>query len=166
MNERTKIDGGVLDVEAIKRLIPHRPPFLFIDRLSDIRPGESAVGWKAVTINEPHFVGHFPSYAVMPGVLIVEAMAQAAGALVMHTLSQEDQGKLVYFMSIDKARFRRPVHPGDLLRIPVTVKQQHRPVWRFQGKAFVGDNLCAEAEYSAMIVDRLPGKGGRKGSKS
>lgn len=165
MNEKTKIDDGTLDVEAIKRLIPHRPPFLFIDRLSDIQPGESAVGWKAVTINEPHFVGHFPSYAVMPGVLIVEAMAQASGALVMHTLSQEDQGKLVYFMSIDKARFRRPVHPGDLLRISVTVKQQRRPVWRFEGKAFVGDYLCAQAEYSAMIVDRLSGKG-TKGSKS
>ncbi len=97
---------------------------------------------------------HFPDYAVMPGVLIIEAMAQAAGALVVHTLSQQDQHKLVYFMTIDKARFRRPVHPGDLLRIPVSALQRHRgPVWRFEGKAYVGSNLCAEAEYSAMILD-------------
>ena len=163
MDDKTKPDETSLDVAAIKRLLPHRDPFLFIDRLTDIRPNESAVGWKAVALTEPHFRGHFPGYAVMPGVLIVEAMAQTAGALIMHTLSQQDQGKLVYFMAINKARFRRPVHPGDLLRIPVRVLQERRPVWRFKGKAYVGDALCAEAEYSAMIVDQPPGA---KGSKS
>jgi 3-hydroxyacyl-[acyl-carrier-protein] dehydratase len=155
MNDKTSpATGAVLDVEGIKRLLPHRPPFLFVDRLSDIRPGESAVGWKAVAANEPHFAGHFPEYAVMPGVLIIEAMAQTAGALVMYTLQQQDLGKLVYFMSIDGARFRRPVRPGDTLRIPVKVRQNRGPVWRFAGKAYVDSNLCAEAEYSAMIVDK------------
>src|ERR1700680_4191697 len=112
---------SALDVEQLKRLLPHRAPFLLIDRLSDIRPGESAVGWKAVTANEPHFVGHFPEYAVMPGVLIIESMAQAAAALVVHSLGLHDQRRVVYFMTIDKARFRRPVHPGVLLRLSVQV---------------------------------------------
>ena len=142
-----------LSVEQLKRLLPHRPPFLMIDRLTDIKAGESAVGWKAVTINEPHFAGHFPEYAVMPGVLIVEAMAQTAGALVVHTLGLQDQRRMVYFMTIDKARFRRPVHPGVVLRIPVQVQRHRGAVWRFEGKAFVGEELCAEAEYSAMLTD-------------
>ena len=146
-----------LDVEQLKRLLPHRPPFLMIDRLTDIKAGESAVGWKAVTINEPHFVGHFPEYAVMPGVLIVEAMAQAAGALVVHTLRLQDQHRMVYFMTIDKARFRRPVHPGVVLRMPVQVQRRRGPVWRFEGKAFVGEELCAEAEYSAMLTEHSLG---------
>ena len=141
-----------LDEEGIKRLLPHRAPFLMIDRLTDIRPGESAVGWKAVRAEEPHFEGHFPEYKVMPGVLIVEAMAQAAGALVVHTLGLEDQRRVVYFMTIDRARFRRPVHPGVVLRIPVKVLRHRGPVWRFAGQAFVGDELCAEAEYSAMLT--------------
>lgn len=148
-----------LDIEGIKRLLPHRPPLLMIDRLTDIRPGHSAIGWKAVTINEPHFAGHFPEYAVMPGVLIVEAMAQAAGALVVHTLGLEDQRRVVYFMTIDKARFRRPVHPGVVLRIPVAVQRHRGPVWRFEGKAYAGDELCAEAEYSAMLTEHSLGNG-------
>jgi 3-hydroxyacyl-[acyl-carrier-protein] dehydratase len=156
MSEAIKIDTSALDVEALKRLLPHRPPFLFIEKLTDIRLGESAVGWKAVSINEPHFLGHFPDYAVMPGVLIIEAMAQAAGALVMHTLGLRDHSK-VYFMTIDKARFRHPVRPGDMLRIPVKVQRHRGPVWRFEGKAYVGNDLCAEAEYSAMIAEGLPG---------
>jgi len=143
----------LLDVEHVKRLLPHRAPFLMIDKLSDIVSGESAVGWKAVSITEPHFAGHFPEYAVMPGVLIVEAMAQAAGALVVHTLGLQDQRRVVYFMTIDKARFRRPVHPGSLLRIPVRVLRNRGPVWRFEGKAFVGEELCAQAEYSAMLTE-------------
>ncbi len=146
-------DAVVLDVEQIKRLLPHRAPFLFVERLSDIVPGESAVGWKAVSFNEPHFAGHFPNYSVMPGVLIVEAMAQAAGALVVHTMGGVDTQKIVYFMTIDKARFRRPVVPGDMLRFPVKALQRRGPVWRFEGKAYVGTTLCAEAEYSAMIRD-------------
>jgi 3-hydroxyacyl-[acyl-carrier-protein] dehydratase len=146
-----------LDVEQLKRLLPHRPPFLMIDRLTDIKAGESAVGWKAVTINEPHFAGHFPEYAVMPGVLIVEAMAQTAGALVVHTLGLQDQHRMVYFMTIDKARFRRPVHPGVVLRMPVQVQRRRGPVWRFEGKAFVGEELCAEAQYSAMLTEHSLG---------
>jgi 3-hydroxyacyl-[acyl-carrier-protein] dehydratase len=161
MNDK-EVEGGQssaleLDGEYIKRLLPHRHPFLMIDRLTDIHPGVSAVAWKAVSLNEPHFAGHFPSYPVMPGVLIVEAMAQAAGALVVHTLGLVDQLRVVYFMTIDKARFRRPVHPGDMLRMPVQVQRSRGPVWRFEGKAYVGEDLCAEAEYSAMISDRGAG---------
>lgn len=153
-------DGLVLDVEQIKRLLPHRAPFLFVERLTDIVPGESAVGHKAVSYNEPHFQGHFPSFSVMPGVLIIEAMAQAAGALVVHTLGAAGDRSLVYFMAIDKARFRRPVTPGDMLRFPVKALQRRGPVWRFEGKAYVGDALCAEAEFSAMIrQEQVPNAG-------
>jgi 3-hydroxyacyl-[acyl-carrier-protein] dehydratase len=130
-----------------------------IDRLSDIKVGHSATGWKAVTINEPHFRGHFPEFAVMPGVLIVEAMAQAAGALVVYTLGLWDQRRVVYFMTIDKARFRKPIHPGAMVRIPVQVQRHRGSVWRFEGKAFVDEELCAEAEYSAMLTDYSLGLG-------
>jgi 3-hydroxyacyl-[acyl-carrier-protein] dehydratase len=144
-----------LDVEHIKKLLPHRAPFLFLEKLTDIRPGESATGYKAVAFNEPHFMGHFPDFAVMPGVLLVEAMAQAAGALVVHSLGLTSANRIVYFMTIDKARFRHPVRPGDLLRIPVKALRRRGPVWKFGGEAFVGDTLCAEAEFSAMIRDNL-----------
>jgi 3-hydroxyacyl-[acyl-carrier-protein] dehydratase len=154
MNDEASPALVSLDVDAIKLVLPHRPPFLMIDRLTDIRSYESAVGWKSVSINEPHFAGHFPEYAVMPGVLIVESMAQAAGALVVHSLGLAGQRRVVYFMTIDKARFRRPVRPGDLLRLPVKVQRHRGPVWRFEGQAFVGEELCAEAEYSAMLTDR------------
>lgn len=154
MNDMSAPASVSLDVEAIKELLPHRQPFLMIDRLSDVRSGESAIGWKSVSINEPHFAGHFPQYAVMPGVLIVEALAQAAGALVIHTLGLAGEQRLVYFMTIDKARFRRPVRPGDMLRMPVRVQRHRGPVWRFVGEAYVGQDLCAEAEYSAMLSDR------------
>jgi 3-hydroxyacyl-[acyl-carrier-protein] dehydratase len=126
-----------------------------VERISDIVPGESATGWKAVSFNEPHFAGHFPGFAVMPGVLIIEAMAQTAGAVVVHTLGLQDQKRMVYFMTIDKARFRRPVHPGSLLRMPVRVLRHRGPVWRFEGRAFVNDELCAEAEYSAMLTEHV-----------
>jgi 3-hydroxyacyl-[acyl-carrier-protein] dehydratase len=144
--------GLVLDVEQLKRLLPHRAPFLFIERLSDIVPYESAVGHKAVSFNEPHFAGHFPNYAVMPGVLIVEAMAQTAGAVIVHSMAI-DHTPNVFFMGIDKARFRKPVVPGDMLRLPVRALQHRGPVWKFEGKAYVGETLCAEAEFSAMIRD-------------
>ena len=144
-----------LDVEQLKRLLPHRAPFLFVERMTDIVPGESATGWKAIGFNEPHFSGHFPEFAVMPGVLIIEAMAQTAGALVVHTLGRQDQKRMVYFMTIDKARFRRPVHPGSLLRMPVKVLRHRGSVWRFEGEAYVNDELCAEAEYSAMLTDQI-----------
>ena len=151
MNDATPHSELVLDVEAIKKLLPHRAPFLFVEKLTDIVLGESATGHKAVSFNEPHFLGHFPEFAVMPGVLIVEAMAQTAGALVVHTLGVEGAKRRVYFMTIDKARFRRPVKPGDSLRIPVRALQKRGQVWRFTGQAFVGDALCAEAEFAAMI---------------
>jgi 3-hydroxyacyl-[acyl-carrier-protein] dehydratase len=143
--------GEVLDVEHIKRLMPHRAPFLFVERLSDIVLHESAVGHKAVSFNEPHFLGHFPEFSVMPGVLIVEALAQTAGALVVHSAGLADTKIRVFFMAIDKARFRKPVVPGDVLRMPVKAIQKRGPVWRFSGQAYVGDKLCAEAEFSAMI---------------
>jgi 3-hydroxyacyl-[acyl-carrier-protein] dehydratase len=145
-----------LDVEQIKRLLPHRAPFLFVEKLTEIRPGESAVGHKAVSYNEPYFQGHFPELAVMPGVLIVEAMAQTAGAFVVHTLGLSRRNRVVYFMTIDKARFRRPVRPGDLLRIPVRALRQRGPVWKFAGEAYVDGELCAEAEFGAMIRDAGP----------
>ena len=148
-------DSGktVLDVEQIKKLLPHRPPFLFVERLTDILPHESATGWKAVSVNEPYFQGHFPEYPVLPGVLIVEAMAQAAGALVVHSLGEINGKRMVYFMTIEKARFRKPVRPGDLLRMPVKALRRRGPVWRYEGKAYVGDTLCAEVEFSAMIPE-------------
>lgn len=149
----------VLDMEQIKRLLPHRAPFLFVESISDVVPGQSATGWKSVSFNEPHFVGHFPQYAVMPGVLIIESMAQTAGALVVHTLGLQDQQRVVYFMTIDKARFRRPVHPGTMLRMPVKVIRHRGSVWRFEGKAYVNDDLCAEAEYSAMITGQIMNAG-------
>ena len=152
MNEMTAASELVLDVEQIKKLLPHRAPFLFVERLTDIRPGESATRYKAVSFNEPHFAGHFPDYAVMPGVLIVEAMAQTAGALVVYSDNPDRaHPPQVYFMTVDKVRFRHPVRPGDLLRLPVKAVRRRGPVWRFAGEAFVGDKLCAEAEFSAMV---------------
>src|SRR5215510_6907537 len=117
MNKDVESQPSLLELDAdyIERLLPHRYPFLMIDKLTEIQPGVSAVAWKNVSIDEPHFSGHFPSYPVMPGVLIVEAMAQAAGALVVHTLGLVDELRVVYFMTIDRARFRRPVHPGAML---------------------------------------------------
>lgn len=145
-------DNVVLDVEQIKKLLPHRPPMLLVEKLTDIVPGQSATGYKAVSINEPFFMGHFPERAVMPGVLIVEAMAQTAGALVMHSLGASPSA-VVYFMSIESARFRKPVSPGELLRMQVSLIRSRGPVWKFGGQAFVGDTLCAEAEFAAMISD-------------
>jgi 3-hydroxyacyl-[acyl-carrier-protein] dehydratase len=149
-SERQEVDP--LNVHDIMGLLPHRYPFLMIDRVEDIVLSESAVGLKNVTINEPFFQGHFPGQAVMPGVLIVEAMAQTAAALVMYTLGEDAHGKVVYFMSVDDARFRKPVVPGDTLRIHVTRLQNRRSVWKFKGEAKVGDTLVANATFSAMIM--------------
>jgi 3-hydroxyacyl-[acyl-carrier-protein] dehydratase len=143
----------VIDVMRIMQLIPHRYPFLLIDKIVDAVPFTSATGIKNVSINEPHFQGHFPQRPVMPGVLIIEAMAQTAGALVVHSLGQEAEGKLVYFMTIDNARFRRPVVPGDQLHIHVVKERSRGNVWKFTGEAKVGGTLVAEATYSAMIMD-------------
>jgi 3-hydroxyacyl-[acyl-carrier-protein] dehydratase len=152
-------DNIILDVEQIKKLLPHRAPMLFVEKLTDIVPGQSATGYKAVSVNEPFFQGHFPERAVFPGVLIVEAMAQTAGALVVHS-----QGGLmssvVYFMTIEKARFRKPVGPGDLMRMSVKLVRRRDPVWKFKGQTFVGDTLVAEAEFSAMISTGQPGDKG------
>src|SRR5689334_15297606 len=145
-------ESSNLDVEQIKKVLPHRAPMLLVERLEDIVPFESATGYKAVSINEPWFAGHFPEKAVMPGVLIVEAMAQTAGALVVHSLNQT-AGAAVYFMTIEAARFRKPVVPGQTLRMAVKKLRQRGPVWKFQGQAFVGEDLCAEAEFAAMISD-------------
>ncbi|QIE56078.1 3-hydroxyacyl-ACP dehydratase FabZ [Pikeienuella piscinae] len=140
------------DVARIKRMIPHRYPFLLIDTVKDIRVAESAVGIKNVSVNEPHFEGHFPSKPVMPGVLIVEAMAQTAGVLVVETLGMIDRGLLVYFMTLDKARFRRIVVPGDQLELHVTILRGRGKIWKFWGEAKVEGAVVAEAEFSAMII--------------
>ncbi len=146
-------DTTILDINRIMKMIPHRYPILLVDRILEFVPGESAVGLKNVTMNEPHFQGHFPTFPVMPGVLIVEAMAQTSAILVVQTLGAEAEGKLVYFMSIDSAKFRKPVTPGDSLHIRVTKIQNRKAVWKFKGEAMVNGVLCAEAEFSAMIVD-------------
>lgn len=143
----------VLDTEAILKLLPHREPMLMVEKLTDIVPHESATGIKAVSFNEPHFAGHFPGHPVMPGVLIVEGLAQTAGCLVMHSLGIVAENRVVYFMTIEKARFRRLVRPGDLLEMKVKAVRRRGPVWRFSGEAFVDGALCAEAEFSAMIQD-------------
>lgn len=149
-------DSIILDVEQIKKLLPHRAPMLLVEKLADIVPYESATGYKAVSFNDPWFAGHFPDRAVMPGVLIVEALAQTAGALVVHSLQQE-AAPAVYFMTIEKARFRKPVVPGELLRMTVKAIRRRGPVFKFGGQAYVGDALCAEAEFSAMISDGVAG---------
>lgn len=143
-----------IDIHDIMRMIPHRYPFLMIDRVVDIVPGETAVGVKCVTVSEPHFQGHFPQRPIMPGVLIIEAMAQTAASLVVHSLGEQAMDKLVYFMSIENARFRRPVVPGDVLRIHVERKHNRGAVWKFDGKAKVEGAVVAEATFAAMLVDR------------
>jgi 3-hydroxyacyl-[acyl-carrier-protein] dehydratase len=155
MEAETKNESAItINLQRVLEMIPHRYPFLMIDRVEDVITGTSAVGVKNVTINEPFFQGHFPSEPVMPGVLIIEAMAQTAAVLVVHTLGKAFEGKLVYFMSVDSARFRKPVVPGDQLRIHV-VKDRHRGmVWKFNAEAKVDGVLVAEATYAAMILDR------------
>jgi 3-hydroxyacyl-[acyl-carrier-protein] dehydratase len=143
-----------LDVNQIMEMIPHRYPFLLIDRVTEIVPETSAIGIKNVTINEPFFQGHFPSQPIMPGVLIVEAMAQTAGVLVIASMNKSNDGCLVYFMTIDNARFRKPVVPGDTLRIHVDKVQNRGTVWKFKGEAKVDGKTVAEATYAAMIVDQ------------
>lgn len=143
-----------LDINGIMEKIPHRYPFLMIDRITKMVPNESAVGIKCVTATEPHFLGHFPVRPIMPGVLIIEAMAQTSGVLISHSLGAEEaENKLVYFMSIDSARFRKPVVPGDVMYVHVTKKQSRGPVWKFEGKAMVDGAVVADATYAAMLVD-------------
>ncbi len=145
------------DIVRIMELLPHRYPFLLVDRITEMNKDISAVGHKNVTINEPFFAGHFPGAPVMPGVLLVEAMAQTAGGLVVNSLGKEHEGKLVYFMSIDKARFRRPVTPGDVVEFHVQQIQKRSKVWKFGCKAKVNGKNVAEAEITAMLMDRPKG---------
>lgn len=142
-----------IDLKRIMQMIPHRYPFLMIDKVINVVRGTSATGIKNVTINEPHFQGHFPRWPVMPGVLIIEAMAQTAAVLVVDAIGEQAAGKLVYFTSIDNARFRRPVVPGSMLQIHVERVHSRGMVWKFNGRAMVDDKLMAEATYAAMIMD-------------
>lgn len=142
-----------IDINQIMEMIPHRYPILLVDRIIELSKGESAVGLKNVTMNEPQFMGHFPGYPVMPGVLIIEAMAQTAALVVVDFLGEEAKGKVVYFMTIDDARFRKPVTPGDSMHVHVEKIRSKGPVWKFKGVAKVGDKVCAEATFSAMITE-------------
>ena len=142
-----------LDVTQLMKMLPHRYPMLMVDRLEEIVVDHSAIGIKNVSVNEPCFQGHFPGKPIMPGVLIIESMAQTAAALVVYSLGGTSEGKLVYFMSIENARFRRLVVPGDTLRVHVEKIHKRSNVWKFRGEAKVGDAICAEATYTAMIVD-------------
>jgi 3-hydroxyacyl-[acyl-carrier-protein] dehydratase len=144
----------LVDIAGIMHAIPHRYPFLLIDRVVDLVRGRSAVGIKNVSVNESFFQGHFPHHPVMPGVLIIESMAQTAAVLVVETLGPEAAGKVVYFMSIEGAKFRRPVVPGDQLRIHVNKERHRGNVWKFTGVARVDGVSVAEATYAAMIMDR------------
>ena len=155
MNEQPAARDVVetLDVLRIMEMIPHRYPFLMIDRVVDLVPGVSAVGIKNVTINENHFQGHFPRQPVMPGVLIIECMAQTAAVLVVETLEGAAAGKLVYFMTIEEGRFRKPVVPGDRLHIHVNLLRRRGPVWKFSSEARVDGALMAQARFTAMIMD-------------
>ena len=139
------------DIHLIQRIIPHRYPFLMIDRVVNIVPHKGAVGIKNVTFNEPHFTGHFPETPIMPGVLVVEAMAQAAAVLVGISMDVVDRDLLVYFMGIDACKFRRKVVPGDVLELHVDVKRGGGRIWKFQGRAMVGADLACEAEFTAMM---------------
>ncbi len=139
----------MMDIMGIQNMIPHRYPFLMVDRIVEMEPNVRAVGIKNVTINEPFFQGHFPGNPIMPGVLIVEAMAQVAGVLAF---SSGTQGSSVYFMSIEKAKFRKPVVPGDQIKLEIKVLQQRGNVWRFSGLALVDDKVVSESEFTAMLM--------------
>ena len=144
----------LIDIHRIMHDIPHRYPFLMLDRVIDVVLNSSAVGVKNVTANENFFIGHFPNHPVMPGVMIIESMAQTAAVLVVETLGGDAAGKLVYFMSVEGAKFRRPVVPGDQLRVHIVKQRSRGNVWRFHAIARVDGVAVAEATYSAMIMDR------------
>ncbi len=144
----------MLDINEIMGILPHRFPFLMVDRILEMEPGKRIVGIKNVTINEPFFQGHFPGHPVMPGVLIIEAMAQVAGILAYLSSADEIRNKVSYFMSIDNARFRKPVVPGDQLRFEMETTMNRRGIWGFSGKAFVLDKLVANAELKATFADK------------
>ncbi len=148
----------MIDVVEIQKILPHRYPFLLIDRVSELTVGESLIGYKNVSISEPVFQGHFPGHPIYPGVMILEGMAQAGGILAFKSMGdlteEEVKNKVVYFMSIDKAKFRNPVRPGDKLEYRVSVIKHKGNIWVLDGKAYVDDKLVSEAELKAMIVDK------------
>jgi 3-hydroxyacyl-[acyl-carrier-protein] dehydratase len=145
---------GTADIRRVLQLLPHRYPFLLVDRIVDMKADESAVGIKSVSVNEPFFQGHFPNFPVMPGVLIIEGLAQTAGALCVHHLGATYKPQLVYFMGIDRAKFRKPVLPGDQLHYHVRKIRSRGRAWRFYGEARVNGQVVAQAEVSAMILDQ------------
>jgi 3-hydroxyacyl-[acyl-carrier-protein] dehydratase len=144
---------GEIDITEILARIPHRYPFLLVDRCEDYRPSESIVGIKCVTVNEPYFQGHFPGYPVMPGVLLIEAMAQTGAILMSKSLDVDVGGKAIFFMSADNCRFRAPVRPGAMIRMPVRVVRHRGDIFKFAGQALVDDKVAAECEFAAMVVE-------------
>ena len=144
----------MLEIKEIMKVLPHRYPFLLIDRILEMERGKRIVGIKNVTFNEPFFQGHFPDYPIMPGVLLIEAMAQTCGVLAMSYESEKVKDKNFFFSGIDKVKFRKPVVPGDQVKFEVEVTRQRSSVWRFKGKAFVGDTLVAEGELQGIISDK------------
>ncbi len=142
-----------IDIAEILTRIPHRYPFLLVDRAEDYRPHESIVGIKCVTVNEPFFVGHFPGNPVMPGVLIVEALAQSGAVLMSKSLNADVEGKTIMFISVDQARFRQPVRPGDVMRMHVEVVRHRGDFFKFKGQAMVEGKLVAQCEFAAMVVE-------------
>jgi 3-hydroxyacyl-[acyl-carrier-protein] dehydratase len=154
MGNINKDNDVVIGINDIKRMIPHRYPFLMIDKVVDLVEGVRATGIKNVTFNEPHFKGHFPEKPIMPGVLIVEAMAQTAAILVTKSLRLIDHQFLVYFLSIEKAKFRKPVEPGDVLALTVNVIRNRGKTWKFTGEAMVNESLVAESDFTAMMVQQ------------
>jgi 3-hydroxyacyl-[acyl-carrier-protein] dehydratase len=155
MSRKAPVSQGETDIDIteILRRIPHRYPFLLVDRAEDYRPSQSIVGIKCVTVNEPFFQGHFPSYPVMPGVLIVEALAQSGAVLMSKSLDVDVSGKTIFFVSLDNCRFRQPVRPGDVLRLCVEVLRARGDLFKFRGRAMVGETVAAEAEFAAMVVE-------------
>jgi 3-hydroxyacyl-[acyl-carrier-protein] dehydratase len=153
MNDQASAATGPLDIRRVMAALPHRYPMLLVDRVESLDPDKGIVAIKAVTINEPFFQGHFPARPIMPGVLIVEALAQAAGILAVEALGLAGSGKLVYFMAIEGAKFRQPVEPGVLLRLEVEFVQKRTSVCKFAGRATIDGKLAAEASFTAMIAD-------------
>ena len=140
-----------IGIEEIMALIPHRYPFLLVDKVKEVKLGESAVGIKNVTMNEPYFQGHFPGHPIMSGVLIIEALAQTGGILALKSVNKADKN-VFYFMSIEEAKFRKPVVPGDTIRLKVNFLQGRSTVWKFKGEAWVNEKLVTEAKFSAMVI--------------